>query len=595
MSVSLSLDGPGEIHNKHRFDHAGRPSFEKAEAALRLLEQRPRLFSGVIAVIDAQFPPEVALQYFSQFKLPNLDFLLPDANYSHLPPGKSEQPSLYKDWLMSCFDLWFDHFPDMPIRFFDAILGAVVGLPSKTDALGFGDVSLLTIETDGSYHDLDVLKIAYAGATDLQLGSVLDAPISRALETAQIKQHRRLLSRSGLCLACQQCEVVDVCAGGAVPHRYSTEGFSNPSIYCEELFTLIKHAQGRLGTQVEADLVASKEQKENISMLIDLEDYENTARAYPVLNAVMEQWQNTQYSSFKEALAYVALDQRYSSPVKAINDLAVQAQKRLCVQPSIVAWTSVALAHRSRKEVVSIDGAAITFDPAYIHEMLGLAQQALIGGLRLHRTDQWLRLPFGNKIVYEPNQVIDSAQSVISEAYRLIEEWDSEVIKEIYLIAPELQFIKDTTAHPDKVVSFSDNSVPGALYVTVRLGDRLIDPADLADSILHEYRHQKLYLLQRVSDIVAVDVPFVKSPWREELRPPSGLFHALYVFTFLRKFWLFLCKRGPSNTRVRAQEEVRLIEGRIHQGMQTVRGTCLTKTGSALLDIIESEIVETIV
>ena len=46
-----------------------------------------------------------------------------------------------------------------------------------TDAFGLGDVSLLSIETDGTYHDLDVLKVVGDGATRLE-GSVRGTPIS---------------------------------------------------------------------------------------------------------------------------------------------------------------------------------------------------------------------------------------------------------------------------------------------------------------------------------------------------------------------------------------------------------------------------------
>ena len=65
-----------------------------------------------------------------------------------------------------------------------------------------------------------------------------------------------------------------------------------------------------------------------------------------------------------------------------------------------------------------------------------------------------------------------------------------------------IQFVRDPLAHPEKIVSFSDNSVPGARYGSVWQGDRLIDPYDLADSLVHEHRHQKLYLLERLAPTV---------------------------------------------------------------------------------------------
>jgi sulfatase maturation enzyme AslB (radical SAM superfamily) len=51
-----------------------------------------------------------------------------------------------------------------------------------------------------------------------------------------------LAGQNGLCEACRACPFHDVCGGGYLPHRYSTErGFSNPTVYCRDLWKLITH------------------------------------------------------------------------------------------------------------------------------------------------------------------------------------------------------------------------------------------------------------------------------------------------------------------------------------------------------------------
>ncbi|MFN3465007.1 MAG: FxsB family cyclophane-forming radical SAM/SPASM peptide maturase [Terricaulis sp.] len=157
--VSLSLDGPREVNDLHRTTRKHRSSFDRVASALERLQKRPETFAGVIAVIDPRVQPETLFSYFSQFPVPNLDFLLPDAHHLRPPPGRTEQPTLYRDWLVRAFNLWFDQYPHLRVRFFETLLDSAAGLPSQTDAIGFGDVSLLTIETDGTYHDLDVLKV----------------------------------------------------------------------------------------------------------------------------------------------------------------------------------------------------------------------------------------------------------------------------------------------------------------------------------------------------------------------------------------------------------------------------------------------------
>jgi len=45
---------------------------------------------------------------------------------------------------------------------------------------------------------------------------------------------------------CQACDLVRVCGGGYLPHRYSAaNGFANPSVYCADLQHVIQHIQHR--------------------------------------------------------------------------------------------------------------------------------------------------------------------------------------------------------------------------------------------------------------------------------------------------------------------------------------------------------------
>src|SRR3546814_5358151 len=107
------------------------------------------------------------------------------------PPGRAAAPDLYENWQRQAFDLWLDRYPNLPVRTFEALLDAVAGLPSTTDAFGLGDVSLISVETDGSYHDLDVLKVTRAGATK-NGGTVHATTIAAIAGLEPIAIHRHL-------------------------------------------------------------------------------------------------------------------------------------------------------------------------------------------------------------------------------------------------------------------------------------------------------------------------------------------------------------------------------------------------------------------
>src|SRR5262249_5384214 len=160
--------------------------------------------------------------------------------------------------------------------------------------------------------------------------------------------------------------------------------------------------------------------------------------------------------------------------------------------------------------------------------------------------------------------------------------WRPALAREMEVLSRDVLFIRDLTAHVDKVVSFSDDSAPGALYCSVRRSNGLISALDLADSLIHEHRHQKLYLLDRYAPLVLRDRPLVASPWREDMRPPSGLLHAVFVFTDLIAFWRDVAARaGPDAPR--AEREVATIASKLRAAFVTLEGVALTGPGRELV------------
>nr|MCU0240185.1 FxsB family radical SAM/SPASM domain protein [Pyrinomonadaceae bacterium] len=304
IGVSLSLDGPKSANDLHRVSHNGSSTYSKTIQGLRLLKARQSIYIGIIAVIDPSIPPRELLDFFDSFNPPSLDFLLPDANYKRPPTGREQNPDLYKNWLLEAFDLWFESYSHLPLRFFDAVLGAATGIPSETDAFGFGDVNLLTIETDGTYHDLDVLKITKHGTTNLGI-SLETHKIEDAASSKQIEDHRRLLCKEGLSATCQKCEVVETCGGGAIAHRYSKEGFDNPTIYCKEMLAILNHAKLRLSEVIDKNTseTFSKSMKTNENdqdnFHFDFSVWENAETAVDINTQLLDGWSQAGLCNFE--------------------------------------------------------------------------------------------------------------------------------------------------------------------------------------------------------------------------------------------------------------------------------------------------------
>lgn len=587
--ISLSIDGPKSANDLHRLDHGRESSFEKTVCALELLEARPKAYGGIIAVIDPAVSPEELFAFFAPRNPPRLDFLLPDANHQRQPPGRDADPGLYKNWLLHAFDLWYDKYPHVPVRMFDAVMNGVAGIPSDTDAFGFGDVSLLSIETDGSYHDLDVLKITAEGATALGL-NLESHSITEAARSAQIAQHRRLLRREGLSEKCQICPEVEVCGGGAVPHRYSGDGFGNPTVYCEEMLALIGHTRWRMEeTLYEESVSAQPRVAREQTIPIDLAAWERPEQSGDIINSLLEGWATRVRPDFENVLDHIKhRHEQLRLSVDRVRAASSEALNRLLIQPAVYLWTNVMSQSMRGVVVRSIDGEPIPPDPTYISTLDEGLRKGWGEYPRIHQEDLWLRLPFGKRIHFEDEASAVEGINLVRKSFEIIEAWRPALMGEIRALDPDIQFVRDLDAHPDKAVSFSDNSTPGALYVSIHVSGRLIDPYLLADSIIHEHRHQKLYLLQQEVPLLKVDAPLVDSPWREDPRPPSGLFHAVFVFVHLYEYWEYLSLNAPTPASCeRARGESLVIRDRIEAALPTLRGTQLTKKGSELLDCLE--------
>lgn len=568
IAVSLSMDGPREAHDLHRTTRRGRSSFNRVEAALDRLVRRPSIFAGVIAVVDASVPPATLLSYFAGRGVPKLDFLLPDSHHERGPPGRDASPTLYEDWLVEAFDAWLDNHPELPVRTFEALLDAVSGLPSGTDAFGLGDVSLVSLETDGTWHDLDVFKVAGEGATRL-VGDVHDTSIEQLASSTQLAAHRRLLTRSGLSAACRECDLVDICGGGSVPHRFGGGGFDNPTVYCGEMKRLITHVRGRLADMLEVPTPAGDEQP-----TFDVASFELAESSDAIVTELSEEALAGDLRDFRQSLTLGGIDPA------TVPDATLAAASR---RAGTVAWQRALLAQRAGRVVRDVDGQPVAINAEYIQTVLALEHR----DLEIAIDDEWLRKPFGAGIVFEDEQVAAQGRRVVKDALGIVDAWRPSVGRELRRICSAVQFVRDPSAHPDKIVSFSDDSVPGALYVSIAQGDRLIDPYDLADSLVHEYRHQKLYLFERRHPTTAAGA-LVVSPWRDDPRPVSGLLHAAFVFVELRRFWEHVRDEGPRRLHNRAVAQLEDTERNLAQAFDTLRACKLTASGRRLADVLES-------
>jgi uncharacterized protein len=246
VRVGISIDGDRAANDRHRRYANGRSSFDQVIRAIELLgtDRFRSLYAGLLCTIDVANDPVAVYDALIALRPPRVDFLLPHATWDEPPPRTAGRDEQYADWLIAIFDRWLADGRPTRIRTFESILSTLSGGDSSTEALGLAPSSLAVIETDGSYEQVDSLKVAYDGAAGTEL-----TVFSDALDA--VARHPGILARqqglAGLSQQCQECPVVTSCGGGLYAHRYRTgTEFANPSVYCADLLKLVTHIKQRL-------------------------------------------------------------------------------------------------------------------------------------------------------------------------------------------------------------------------------------------------------------------------------------------------------------------------------------------------------------
>jgi uncharacterized protein len=246
VQVTISLDGPAEIHAKYRVDMKGRGTHAETLqglANLRASGQEPNL---IVVCNPASDPEQVLRHVVDDLGVTNFDILPPDATHKDDPPP-------IDGYFIKLFDIWYDKFAPrgVRIRTLDAMMRGLLGDMSLSDTVGLGAVETVTLMTDGTLEPLDVLRIIGDGSTKTD-SSVHANPIQDVQNDPRWRAAFEASTR--LCDTCLACEYLDACGGGHLSQRWSPErGFDNPSVYCQSWKNILGHIWARVSPTLIVD------------------------------------------------------------------------------------------------------------------------------------------------------------------------------------------------------------------------------------------------------------------------------------------------------------------------------------------------------
>ena len=248
--LGISIDGPPELHDHYRVDHAGRGSYNQVRKAIDFLVdlglEAPRW--GTLVVANPEYSGVSIYKHLLEAGVNSIDFLWPDYHHDNLPPWPSGSLArFYKD----IFDVWYnDGNPKVKIRWFISAMKGILSGRSGLDALGPHPLNEVVIESDGSIEPLDVIRTCGNGMTRLGL-NVNTHDIEDIHKTDLFQMC--INNQEYLPEKCLLCPAYKVCGGGYMPHRWSNDrGFQNPSVHCLDLLEVIQHISYTIQKELKA-------------------------------------------------------------------------------------------------------------------------------------------------------------------------------------------------------------------------------------------------------------------------------------------------------------------------------------------------------
>ena len=217
--VGLSLDGPREIHDKHRLTKDGKPTYEEAIRGYNLLRKH-NVQTELLCVVNAynaQFPLRV-YRFFKKIRAQYLTFLPlvePQPGAANGVSDISVPPEAWGRFLCTIFDEWVEEDVErVKVQIFEEALR--IAFRQEHFLCIFrptcGDVPVL--EHNGDFYSCDHFVDA-----EYLLGNLKETPLATLLEDPKLRKFGDHKLRN-LPRCCRECEVREMCNGECPKNRF---------------------------------------------------------------------------------------------------------------------------------------------------------------------------------------------------------------------------------------------------------------------------------------------------------------------------------------------------------------------------------------
>ena len=268
--VGLSIDGPADLHDKHRRDKAGRGTFDRVTRAMRCLARHGVQFNALTCVNrhNADHPRRVygflrdSGVTFMQFipiveRLPGVRLQRDPGQVAaeSLVSRASVLPEQFGRFLIGVFDQWIGNdVGRIFVRDFDQALAAWVGAGPSLCVYTGQCGRATAIEHNGDLYSCD-----HFVDDRHKLGNIHEAPIGELANLASQERFGRDKSAT-LPECCRNCRFLFACHGACPKDRFirTPDGRPGLNYLCEGLKMFFAHVDPYMGAMA-AELKAGRE------------------------------------------------------------------------------------------------------------------------------------------------------------------------------------------------------------------------------------------------------------------------------------------------------------------------------------------------
>lgn len=236
--VGVSMDGPKELYDTHRFTRAGTSVFEKAAGACETLDKH-KVKYNILAVVnnDTVRYPEKIYKYFRSRDFDFLQFIdCFEAEGGEIAPF-SVDPFEYGKFLCRLFDLWIDDgYPHVSIRLFDNYLQYRAGMIPECCMYKNNCGEYFVVEHNGDIFPCDffVTKEWNMGNINThEIHALIESPVRRKFSEKRSIPHND----------CESCRWLGFCRRGCIKSRFLPDlDYSSLNKMCEAYKMFFEHA-----------------------------------------------------------------------------------------------------------------------------------------------------------------------------------------------------------------------------------------------------------------------------------------------------------------------------------------------------------------